>query len=952
MIMNKRFSTLMVAFMAMGSVLTSAWAQNHDADAAGRVVAAKDLVPGRAYYIATEATTGQLKTTDNFLSISKGNEADPVLTVGNVAVSTQGQLPKAGLETAGDKALWFVTKEAGTNHLSFTNVAGVKLGFAVDGTNAATASAVKVTKFQIVDNALKAVGVSDEAKNYLQIGAATSLSLEAASSSANIAFFEAYDKEVQLNDLVDAEGNGFSLNFAEPLAGDSIFAKVTAVAVTHSSTNTDVYPAAMAASDGTKFYLMTEGTAPDGGFVIGGDADRVAAFDNAKFIVLTATRATGDQFANPANGYRYAVMTGKDLATELKKSNSSIAAGNAQFTASTSANQDGYILTQTGVKVSSEADNATVWVDKVNGFVASNIVDVHKSPVVIEAGKGTAVVVKDLVKGKMVVNVLVEKDDEERNFVSALGLGDADGNVAVIENRKEANLTLPAGQWLMSVAAGNKIDLINLQNPSKKEEGVALYATKNPGEYTVKNSGALNGKLIRFSAIVNPDLYNGYLNLDDKALAGKTFKLSAEAELLGMDVVAYLKANGAQVGVTQLEEEATEWSIEKMTEGVTAAHSATDTLYIKATYKSYDAEGALKEHKNEVIGIAFGYKLTAVGAEAATSGLTGWTLGATPSTILFKQVAADKYAMVAKTNQPVTVDDLNSVQQYAQIGDAGVLAGMSGGQPFSSASQFVLTEVEPAPSIEAAAKHVTFKVNGLNYIAMDKNFNGVVANETSELKAATMEDFTFWIDSVYADAVTPNFFISKGGMMMCNAQFVLDTIVAAEGNFDITTEEAEVMREACKVNGQNRVKFVEATRWANSDSLIIAGDTAIVNDFLFSIVEADEGGYLLKNGANYVGSIGNQLVMTTKELAISVEVDGAGAPTANEGIATSEVKVIAGEGNLTIAGAQGKKVVISNILGQVVANTVIASDNAVIAAPEGVVVVAVEGEAAVKAIVK
>ena len=74
--------------------------------------------------------------------------------------------------------------------------------------------------------------------------------------------------------------------------------------------------------------------------------------------------------------------------------------------------------------------------------------------------------------------------------------------------------------------------------------------------------------------------------------------------------------------------------------------------------------------------------------------------------------------------------------------------------------------------------------------------------------------------------------------------------------------------------------------------------------------------------------------------------------TDNEKIATSEVTVIAGEGQVTIAGAAGKKVVISNILGQVVANTVIASDNAVIAAPQGVVVVAVEGEEAVKAIIK
>ncbi len=74
--------------------------------------------------------------------------------------------------------------------------------------------------------------------------------------------------------------------------------------------------------------------------------------------------------------------------------------------------------------------------------------------------------------------------------------------------------------------------------------------------------------------------------------------------------------------------------------------------------------------------------------------------------------------------------------------------------------------------------------------------------------------------------------------------------------------------------------------------------------------------------------------------------------TDNEVIATSEVAVIAGEGQVTIAGAAGKKVVITNILGQTVANTVISSDNATIAAPAGVVVVAIEGEEAVKAIVK
>ena len=72
----------------------------------------------------------------------------------------------------------------------------------------------------------------------------------------------------------------------------------------------------------------------------------------------------------------------------------------------------------------------------------------------------------------------------------------------------------------------------------------------------------------------------------------------------------------------------------------------------------------------------------------------------------------------------------------------------------------------------------------------------------------------------------------------------------------------------------------------------------------------------------------------------------------NEAIDASSISVIATEGAVIVKGAQGKRVAISNILGQTVANTVVSSDNATIAAPAGVVVVAVEGEAAVKAIVK
>ena len=74
--------------------------------------------------------------------------------------------------------------------------------------------------------------------------------------------------------------------------------------------------------------------------------------------------------------------------------------------------------------------------------------------------------------------------------------------------------------------------------------------------------------------------------------------------------------------------------------------------------------------------------------------------------------------------------------------------------------------------------------------------------------------------------------------------------------------------------------------------------------------------------------------------------------TANETIATSDVTVSATNGAVVVKGAAGKAVAVTNILGQTLANTVISSDNASISVPAGIVVVAVEGEEAVKVVVK
>ncbi len=75
-------------------------------------------------------------------------------------------------------------------------------------------------------------------------------------------------------------------------------------------------------------------------------------------------------------------------------------------------------------------------------------------------------------------------------------------------------------------------------------------------------------------------------------------------------------------------------------------------------------------------------------------------------------------------------------------------------------------------------------------------------------------------------------------------------------------------------------------------------------------------------------------------------------PTENEGISTSEVTVQTTQGAVIVKNAAGKSVKVTNILGQAIAETVLTSDNATINVPAGIVVVAVEGEEAVKTIVK
>ena len=122
-----------------------------------------------------------------------------------------------------------------------------------------------------------------------------------------------------------------------------------------------------------------------------------------------------------------------------------------------------------------------------------------------------------------------------------------------------------------------------------------------------------------------------------------------------------------------------------------------------------------------------------------------------------------------------------------------------------------------------------------------------------------------------------------------------------------------------------------------------------LDKFKFQIVlaENEEDLYWIRQNGQYLRSINGKLTLSgDRAEALKVEVIDTDAPTANESInaASEAVQVVAANGAVIVKGAEGKNVVVSTILGKVVANEVLNSDNETIAAPAGIVVVSVDGE--------
>ncbi len=287
-------------------------------------------------------------------------------------------------------------------------------------------------------------------------------------------------------------------------------------------------------------------------------------------------------------------------------------------------------------------------------------------------------------------------------------------------------------------------------------------------------------------------------------------------------------------------------------------------------------------------------------------------------------------------------------------------------QTLSYANQIktYLVQDAPAVSLPATATYVTLQGELGNYIAMDGEKDGIVISN---------EPLTYRVFATDLDAAVPSFLISTGfdaedkaRNFLFNPEDSVNYYVGA-GAYDKNYEWAEDTKKAIFKSGilsesndtmTTSIKGKVTEVAMKSDN---KGTKGGLNRFKYQIVlaDAEDDLYVIRqiaagyNGkTQYLSSINDKLTWVYNEpKAMKFVIADTVSPTANEAIEAAGVQVIGGQGVVTVQGAAGKVITVANILGQTIANQVATSDNVTIAAPAGVVVVAVEGEAT-KVVVK
>ena len=364
------------------------------------------------------------------------------------------------------------------------------------------------------------------------------------------------------------------------------------------------------------------------------------------------------------------------------------------------------------------------------------------------------------------------------------------------------------------------------------------------------------------------------------------------------------------------------------------------------------------------------YKLT--GAANATSAdqfiiketATG-TIALIPVSVKASSTAAQKEAaykgakavMVQNWNQTT-----NNIDDYVKNAH-GLVQGTMTETVHADYIKTYLNIEAPEVSLDTDKSYIQIKSEvGETYLAKNDENDAIMA-------AAAEAPMTIRVFATDTKKAVPSFYIATDWnadgerMFLFNPADSVDYYVA-EGEYNKKYQWNDVIDNEYATKVIFKQAYLDESL-ANLDTLVteIKGEKATIaqeadnnqkvqaglDKFKFQIILADneDNLYWIRQGGEYLRSINGKLTLDgDRTMALKVEVVDTDAPTANESInaASEAVQVVATDGAVIVKGAEGKNVVVSTILGKVVANEVLNSDNETIAAPAGIVVVSVDGE--------
>ncbi len=558
----------------------------------------------------------------------------------------------------------------------------------------------------------------------------------------------------------------------------------------------------------------------------------------------------------------------------------------------------------------------------------------------------------------------------------------------------------PLSQWIVSNFDGrNTVTLTNRE--AKTSLNLKLEATKNAGEYNVV--GGTNA-----TTTIN-NIVAGTVAAPTNQFTGKTIKLIPTTLTKNDGYVVLSKEDMAgTIGVSFSGKDAIKGNQTYYMQFEKPATGATTTKFVP-TLKASDAVevnfklNEVDDTKDLVINnYAYLDKEGRILTDAAdTLAIPSYTVSYTYDKKAYYVTSGDldlttaASATAANASRVVLKKHFNGTYGFGAKGNAKSAAGATSAATKAVTGAFAnsaminalndadfayaslsLQDMNDYETLKAVSRHATFEaVNVAGGVSMQENKNGILEGIIGA------DALTFWLDTADSEKATPSFYISKGIAKAEETKAYNDEV----RNFLFTpTDSAKIYNEGSATAAVDKKYILEGTE-SNLKAIfrpaaLIAEDTMTtvvdgkeltvvtkdadadkaqvngLNNFQYGISLADKdvaNEYIIKSRGNgqYLYNLNGKLGFTSDKQQALVVTLGEGDATANEAIAAENVAVIAGEGVVTVKGAAGKQVVVSNILGQVIANKVATSDEETIAVAAGVAVVVVDGEAT-KVVVK